>query len=44
MSEPFELGDQLSGPGLLVTALQPLRSEVAVGLVVVEHLVGAIED
>jgi transposase len=44
VTESFELGDQLSGPGLLVPALHPLRSEVVVWLVAFEHVVGAVQD
>lgn len=42
--QAFELGDQAPGLGLLVPVLQPVRSEVVVGLVAFKHVVGADED
>ena len=44
MAEAFELGDQAAGVGVVVAALEPVRTEVAVGLVPVEHVVGADQD
>ena len=33
MAEAFELGDQAAGVGLFMAVLEPVRAEVAVGLV-----------
>jgi hypothetical protein len=38
--EPVEMGDQSAGVGLVVAAGGPVGSEVSIGLVVLEHVVG----
>jgi hypothetical protein len=44
VSEPFELCDEAAGVGFVVAAGEPVRAEVAVGLVAGEHVVGGDED
>ena len=44
MAAAFELGDQPAGVGLVVAALEPVRAEVLVGLVALEHVVSADQD
>ena len=44
MAEVFELGDQPSGVGLVVSAAVPVGPEVVVGLVAFQHPVGGNQD
>jgi hypothetical protein len=44
VSEAFELGDQPPGVGIVVAAFVPIRAEVAVGPVALQHPVGRNQD
>jgi hypothetical protein len=44
VSQPFQLGDQPTGVGFVVAAFMPVRAEVGVGLVTLQHVVGRNQD
>lgn len=44
VSHAFELGNQPSGVGFVVATAEPVGSEVVIGLVTLEHVVGRDQD
>jgi hypothetical protein len=42
--ETFKLGNQPSGVGFVVAAFMPVRAEVGIGLVTLQHVIGRNQD